>query len=48
MERFAKGRLVVDPLGLGVDLRKAELDILGSERHQTLAHNVEGTLGLLP
>src|ERR1700757_4205513 len=43
-ESFAKGRPVLDPLGLGVDVGEADVEVLGPERHETPAQQVEATL----
>jgi hypothetical protein len=34
LERLAEGRLALDPLGLGVDIREADFDVLGPERER--------------
>ena len=36
------------PLGLAVDVREADFDVLGPERHQPPAHHVEGALATAP
>jgi hypothetical protein len=34
----------LDPLGLGVDVRKADFDVRGLKRYEPPAHHVEGAL----
>src|ERR1700756_1687021 len=34
LEGFAEGGLALNPFGLGVDVRKADLDVLRPERHK--------------
>ena len=44
LERFAECRLVLDPLGLGIDIGEADLDVLGPVRDQAPAQHVEAAL----
>ena len=44
LERFAECRLVLDPLGLGIDVGEADLDVLGSGRDQAPAQHVGAAL----
>ena len=51
LERFTKGRPVVDPLGLGVDVGETDVEVLGPERHETPSQQVEAALaglGVVP
>src|ERR1700730_14063270 len=41
LERSAESRLALDPFGPGVDIREADLDVLGPEWHQAPAHHVQ-------
>jgi hypothetical protein len=43
-EGLAKSGLRFDPLGLGVAIGEADLDVLGPVRHQAPAHQVETAL----
>jgi hypothetical protein len=47
LERLAESRLLLDPLGLGVDVGEADLDVLGPIGDQAPAHHVEAALPLL-
>jgi hypothetical protein len=44
LEGLAEGRLALDPLGLGVDVREADFDVLGPKRHEPPAHDIQATL----
>ena len=44
LERLTEGGLALDPLGLGVDVREADLDVLCPIRHQPPAHDVQAAL----
>jgi hypothetical protein len=44
LECFAEGGPVLDPLGLGVDVREADFDILCPVRHQAPPRQVQATL----
>jgi hypothetical protein len=44
LERLAESGLGFDPLGLGVGIREADLDVLGPVRHQAPAHQVKTAL----
>src|SRR4029077_15202274 len=44
LERLAEGWLTLDALSLGVDVREADLDVLGPEWHQSPAHHVQAAL----
>jgi hypothetical protein len=41
---IAKGRFALDPLGLCVDIREADFDVLGPIRHEAPAHHVQAAL----
>jgi len=43
-ERFAEGRLALDPFRLGVDVGEADLDVFGLIRDQAPAQHVETAL----
>ena len=41
LECLAEGRLALDPLGLGVDVRESDFDVLRTERHEAPTHYVQ-------
>lgn len=47
LERLAESGLGLDPLSLGVDIGKADLDVLGPVRHEPPSHYVETSLARL-
>jgi hypothetical protein len=44
LEGLAEGRLAHDPLGFGVDVREADFDVLGPERYEPPAHDIQAAL----
>jgi hypothetical protein len=44
LECFAKGRPVLDPFGLGVDICRADVDVLGPVRDQTPSQKIQAAL----
>jgi hypothetical protein len=44
LEGLAESGLALEPLGLGVDVRKADFDVRGLKRREPPAHHVDGAL----
>jgi hypothetical protein len=44
LKRIAERRLALNPLGFGVDIREADVDVLGPVRDQTPAQKVQAAL----